>query len=53
MSYFVKTCQHGFTPKGVLLLERGLHKLRHQNQFLETTSEFLLVYHTAFLPLLL
>lgn len=28
---FVKTCQLGLNPEGLLLLERGLYKLRHQN----------------------
>lgn len=47
---FVKTCQLGLNPEGLLLLERGLYKLRHQNPFLETTNEFLLLleYYTAF-----
>lgn len=47
--------QLGLTPGGVSLLETGLHQLGHQNWFLETTNELLLVliYHAAFLPLLL
>lgn len=31
VAYFVKTCQLGLNPEGLLLLERGLYKLRHQN----------------------
>lgn len=28
---FVETCQLGLNPEGLLLLERGLYKLRHKN----------------------